>query len=83
MHTTQRGISVISRSSTGTAGRICYWDGRENLPKLLKRGDKHIQQFIVSHSSRALSAPGTSSVMTCTYTPTNSDKVDERRVTAR
>jgi len=51
--------------------------------ELLKRGDKRIQQFVVGHSSRALSAPGTSSVMTCTYVPTNSDKADERRVTAR
>ena len=43
---------------------------RKNLEELIEREQQRVQRVVGGHSSRASRAPGTSSVMTRTYSPT-------------
>lgn len=51
--------------------------------KLLEDGDESIVGVLWGHSSWESAAPGTSSVMTCTYRPTSSEAAADKRITAR
>lgn len=55
----------------------------KDLAKLLERGDENFEHLRRRHSSLQSAAPGTSSVMTCTYRPTNWEAAAESRNTAR
>ncbi len=54
----------------------------KNPEQLVEREKQRVQRLFRGHNSRASTAPGTSSVMTWTYSPTIADAAIESRVTA-